>query len=288
MIKLGLLGTDSTHATHFANIAHPRNGGFPDVRFTHVFGIDPAETAAVAESGEIANIVADPAEMIGAVDGIMMVFRHGDLHMRYAMPFIEAGVPMWIDKPFTVDNGEARQMLTAAAQCKTLLTGCSTYKYAKFLDVIRAELQSGRLGEIYSVVMDYNIFLDSPYGGLHFYASHLIEMCCELFGFDMRSVQAWRKNGNLLVRPDYRDVDVLLNYTKYCNEHFAVVIGEKGSISVPIDFIHDTYNKAFAVFIDMIKTGEVPFDPENMYKVTAITNAIGQAMETGEAVEIVY
>jgi len=284
MIKLGLLGTDSTHATHFASIAK----NYPDIQFTHVFGIDAAETAAVAAAGGIAHIVADPSDMLGKVDGVMMVFRHGDLHMQYAMPFIENGVPMWIDKPFTISCGEARQMLDAAAKHKTPLTGCSTYKYATFLDEIRAELQSGRLGKIYSVVMDYNIFLDSPHGGIHFYASHLIEMCCELFGFDIRSVEAWEKNGNLLVRPNYSEVDVLLNYTKYCTEHFAVVIGENGSISVPIDFIHDTYIKAFEVFIDMIKTGAMPFDPENMYKVTAITGAIEKAMNVGKVVDVVY
>ena len=123
MIKLGLLGTDSTHAMHFATIARSDFGRALGVDFTHIFGLDAAETAAVAEAGDIAHIVSDPAEMLGEVDGVMMVFRHGDLHMRYAMPFIENGIPLWIDKPFTVSNDESRQMLDAAAQYKTLLTG---------------------------------------------------------------------------------------------------------------------------------------------------------------------
>lgn len=284
MIKLALLGSDSTHGTHFAKLAHPLTGQFKSVRFTHIFGLDEAATKEMAAVGDIPNIVCDPSEMLDKVDGAVLVFRHGDLHMEYALPFIARKIPIWVDKPFAINPSDARLMLDTAKTHGTLITGGSTYKSSKFIPHIKKELASGRLGDIYSVAIDYNIFPNSPYGGFHFYAAHLIEMCCELFGYDMRSVATMQTDKNILVKATFEDMQVFLNYTQFCYGHFAVVIGSKESISVPVDRIEDTYHAAFGEFEKMIRSGKMPFDPENLYKVTIITNAIEKSMSTGKEV----
>ena len=287
MLKLGLIGTDSTHADNFAKMTNPDTGMFKNARFTHVFGAEAEKTQLVADIGAIDNIVASPDEMLDKVDGIMIVFRHGNLHYKHAAPFIKAGVPVWVDKPFTTDNAEARAMLDLAKKHKTLISGGSTLKYSSGIKLLKEKYAAGYFGDIISSVMDYSIFLDSPYGGIHFYAAHLIEMCCEVFGFNIRSVCGEEKNGNLLVRACYDDFDVILNYTRYTVEHFAVVIGSEHGMCTPIGTVETSY-ESIGEFFKLLETGIQPLDTENLYKTTVITNAIEQSYKTNKTVNIEY
>ena len=46
-------------------------------------------------------------ELVGKVDGIIITARHGDNHYKYAKPYMESGIPMFIDKPITVSKEDA-------------------------------------------------------------------------------------------------------------------------------------------------------------------------------------
>ena len=76
MIRIGIVGSDNSHADAFSqmlNIADSQTGEFayPDVRVTAIFGLDEKRTAEVALDGKIEHIVKDPSEMIGMVDAVM-------------------------------------------------------------------------------------------------------------------------------------------------------------------------------------------------------------------------
>jgi len=46
-------------------------------------------------------------EFVGKVDGIIITERHGDRHYKYAKPYIESGIPLFIDKPITISESDA-------------------------------------------------------------------------------------------------------------------------------------------------------------------------------------
>ena len=83
MFRLGIIGSDNSHAEAFARLVNIEGGdrGFhvEDVQVTHIYGTDVARTKEVAEKGRIPNIVARPGEMIGKVDGVASVLRLGVL-----------------------------------------------------------------------------------------------------------------------------------------------------------------------------------------------------------------
>src|SRR5262249_16564851 len=45
-------------------------------------------------------LVDSPKEMIGKVDGVLVQSQEGGAHWGRARPFLEAGIPCFIDKPF--------------------------------------------------------------------------------------------------------------------------------------------------------------------------------------------
>ena len=53
-------------------------------------------------------LVDDPTEMIGQIDGVLIESVDGSVHYERAKPLLEAGVPMFIDKPFTCSLEHAK------------------------------------------------------------------------------------------------------------------------------------------------------------------------------------
>jgi len=103
MFRIGIIGSDNSHALAFAklvNFPDEKTGSyfFPDCRVTGIFGQESTRTEEVASKGNIDFIAVKPEELMGKVDAVMVVFRHGDLHLKYALPFVEKGIPIWIDK----------------------------------------------------------------------------------------------------------------------------------------------------------------------------------------------
>ena len=79
--------------------------GIPGARVTHVWTDDPADAERVAKASLIPNVVQRPEQVIGHVDAVIIATDKGHEHVERCRPFVEAGLPMFVDKPL-VDNAE--------------------------------------------------------------------------------------------------------------------------------------------------------------------------------------
>lgn len=77
--------------------------GITGARVTHVWTDDPAEAPRVAAASRIPNVVAKPEDVIGEVDAVVIATDIGHEHVERCRPFVEARLPMFVDKPL-VDN----------------------------------------------------------------------------------------------------------------------------------------------------------------------------------------
>jgi predicted dehydrogenase len=77
----------------------------PNARVTHIWTDDPEDARRVAKASLIPNIVERPEDAIGAVDAVVIATDKGHEHVDRCRPFIEAGLPIFIDKPL-VDNAQ--------------------------------------------------------------------------------------------------------------------------------------------------------------------------------------
>lgn len=75
--------------------------GIAGVEITHVWSDRPQDAEAVARSAQIRNVVSRPSDVIGHVDAVIIPTDKGEEHLERARPFIEAGLPVFIDKPLT-------------------------------------------------------------------------------------------------------------------------------------------------------------------------------------------
>lgn len=289
MFRIGIIGSDSSHADIFSkllNIPDPDTGElqFPDFKVTGIFGLDKARTEQVAKDGKIGFIAEIPEQLIGQVDAVMVVLRHGGIHTEYALTFIEAGIPTWIDKPFAISNEDARKLISAAKEHNTLLTGGSTCKYTPDILMAKNEVEKGsRIGKVKTAVLNFPATLENEYGGIYFYGAHLAEMAMMAFGYDAVSVIASEKNGIVTAIVKYDRYQITLNFIPGSNEYYAVLYGENGTIMREID-INGCYLSGFERFAAMIRSGKLPIPLEALYKPVALLNAIVESYETGDEI----
>ncbi len=71
----------------------------PGARVTHIWTDDPSDAARVADTSLIPHVVEAPEDVIGAVDAVIVATDKGWEHVERCRPFVEAGLPVFVDKP---------------------------------------------------------------------------------------------------------------------------------------------------------------------------------------------
>jgi Predicted dehydrogenases and related proteins len=291
MFRIGIIGSDNSHADAFSqlvNLADEKTGEFlyPDCRVTAIFGLESERTEQVAKEGKIEFIAERPEDLLDKVDAVMVVFRHGDLHAKYALPFIEAGIPAWIDKPFTINNEDAKRIIEASRKHNTLVTGGSTCKYAYDILTIRNAVENyNRIGKVKSAMIDFPAELVNEYGGLYFYGAHLVEMTLAAFGYNPWSVMASEKNGNVVATVKYDEYQIIMNFIPDAREYYAIVFGENGTMFREID-INMAYKLGFDKFAGMLRTKVMPCPLEHLYAPVELMNAVVESYKTGKEIKL--
>lgn len=188
MFRIGIIGSDNSHASAFSRLANlpDEKGGFlfPDVKVTHILGDTPLSATCVAKTCRIPHVAERLEELYGQVDAVMIVYRHGGTHCQSALPFLERGIPVWIDKPVTIDPEECRKLIRLAESKKTILAGGSTCKYCP--DVLRLKSEFLRLQDSNTFISGAFNFpgeIHSPYGGIYFYGGHGAEILTTIYNF---------------------------------------------------------------------------------------------------------
>lgn len=109
--------------------------GIPGARVTHVWCDNPADSAQVARATHIPHIAESPGDVIGRVDAAIIATDIGGEHLERARPFIEAGLPVFIDKPLTDRADHLRRFIDWVDEGCPILSG-SAFRYAReFLDL---------------------------------------------------------------------------------------------------------------------------------------------------------
>jgi len=73
--------------------------GIPGARVTHVWAQDRAVAEHVAAAALIPHIIDQYDTMIGEVDAILLARDDAENHLEMSIPFLDAGLPIYIDKP---------------------------------------------------------------------------------------------------------------------------------------------------------------------------------------------
>jgi len=284
MYRVGIIGTENSHALAFARLLNlPQNGAreWEDVKITGICGPEESNRQIQEKTG-VDFIASGPEDFFGKVDAMMITSRKGSLHAGYAMPFIERGIPLFIDKPFTSDPEEAKTLIREAEKRGVPITGGSGCKYACDVQMLAHTADTWKAeGKLLSGAINFSADRDSVYDGFYFYAPHLTEMGLTVFGYDMKSVRAFESAGGVTVAARYKDFDATLHYTKNSAVSTGVLFGKDKNAVREID-ISLIYRHEVEHFVQMLRTGKMPLPYDRLIRHVTVIAAILRSLESGK------
>ena len=118
---------------------------------THVWTQDLDLSRHIAKAAYIKNVVHDISDLIDSVDAILLARDDAELHLEMAAPFLEAGMPIYIDKPLALSITEAHQLMELQKYPGQIFS-CSALRYAQELDIKKYKTEIGELRSIHAVV----------------------------------------------------------------------------------------------------------------------------------------
>ncbi len=278
-MKIAILGTENSHAYAFANLLH-NDPDYRDVELVGIYGAEQEANYQIVNEGLCNNIAEKPEDYLGKVDGIMVTARHGDLHLAYALPYLRAGIPAFIDKPFTVGLEQAEQLIAVAKLSGAALCGGSVLKYPDEFNQLKRFCATN---SITGGFVAAPINMVNPYGGFYFYSSHLVEMMFSVFGSDIRAVQAFcpdEATNRVSVRFDYGSFDVLALYSGSYS-YVVSVCSEKGFRSATVEDLSYCFKIEMEEFLHTVRTGKMPQTYEEMKKPLVVLHAVEKSFQRG-------
>lgn len=280
MLKIGIIGADGgTQSGHALGICNILNNGKYDVELVGLYGDNPQEAKALAAMQNIPYVAEKPEDFLGKADAVFVLQRNGDRHLPCAMPYIEAGLPVFVDKPFAWSVADAEAMMAAAQKSGSLLCGGSCVKYAKEIKELREAVKQS--AKVTSAYFSFPLYLDNPHGGLHFYSHHLICEMLTVFGCDVQSLTAIRAGDNIVAVAKYQDFPVMMNYAANYNGMHAAVYFEDDTALLREVSLEGTDEKQCASFLEAVRKGTGD-DAEEMLLSTILCNALKTSLENGK------
>ena len=250
-MKIAILGVENSHADAFGKLVK-ENPKYKDIEIVGIYSEDEEATKRIIDAGYATYAAKSPDEFVGKVDGILVTARHGNNHYKYAMPYVKAGIPCFIDKPFCADLELAKELAAEAEKNNVLLCGGSCLK---FIDELKPLARIAKNKNVVSGHICCPVNMDNPYGGFWFYTQHLIEMLITIYGRNVKSVLAYcpdEKKNRLTVIFNMGEFDVCGFYTSAFRYSAGVRTADNQIYDTFCDDVAYTYVNEFDEFVEMV------------------------------------
>ena len=252
----------------------PGTLGIPGAKVTHVWTDDPADAVDVAKVALIPNVVARPEDVIGKVDAVLVATDKGFEHVERVRPFVEAGIPVFVDKPM-VDNRQDLATFAKWVDEGRPILSSSAMRYAKeYVPYHRATHALGRLRHVGATMAK----------SWEAYGIHALESVYPITGPGYVSVQNIGDKDSNIVHLRHRDgIDVLIQTTKDMFGGFGMVTLGGTSAGLQLRF-SDTYH-AFKTqlegYVSYLRTGTRPVPWEETRELMQLLIAGIESREQG-------
>ena len=283
MYRVAILGCENSHADSFLR-AVLQDGLVSDVEFVGVYSDERA--AAERLQAQFGVPVADHYDaFVGKVDGIIITARHGDNHYKYAKPYLDSNIPIFVDKPITCGESDAREFMQALKSRNVPVCGGSVCVLTDLVRELKQAVATQAYGKVFGGYLRAPVMMDSPYGGFFFYCQHLVQVMTDIFGCYPLSVQAFPKGKiiNCIVR--YEDYDVNIAFTGGNSLYYASISCEKNVVGGTYGF-DGCFEREFMEFYDLLAGKPQKQTYEEFFAPVFVFNALARSLESGSEEQV--
>lgn len=256
-LRIGIIGFDTSHVPAFTRLLndpddpfHVPGGrvvvGYPsysrdlESSYSRVEGFikDVTEPYGV-------RVVDSPEEVVTEVDAVLLESVDGRRHLAEARPVIEAGKPMYIDKPLAASYSDAAEIARLARRRGCPLFSSSSLRFDANIAALRADPD---LGTVVACDAFSPATLDPTNPGLFWYGVHGVEILYTFMGTGCEAVTAHASDA----------FDVVV--ARWPEGRLATMRGIRGSardygatVYTDTRVAQTTYNKAIPMYAQLLK-----------------------------------
>ncbi|QGR00054.1 oxidoreductase [Paenibacillus psychroresistens] len=228
------------------------NFGIAGARITHIWTDRPEDALHVAKASLIPNIVSRPEDVIGEVDAVIIPTDIGAEHVERCRPFIEAGIPIFIDKPLVDSQADLQQFSRWAASGARIMS-TSSMRYCK--EFMPYHISTHNLGEIRFATVT------TPKSWER-YGIHALESIYPILGpgfISVRNTGTVERNIVHLKHSCGADVIIAAISDMYGAFGTLQLCGTADQATAIIKDTFYAFKSQLAAFIEFVRSGELPF-----------------------------
>lgn len=224
----------------------------PGAQVTHIWVDPPYDAHHIARSSLIPHVLAEPEDAIGQVDAVIISTDIGGEHVERCRPFVEAGLPVFVDKPLVDNIRDLNLFRSWIKQGKPILSS-SCMRYAKEFAPYR--LSTRNLGQL-------------KYAGIttpkswERYGIHALEAIYPIVGpgfISARNSGTFEQNVVHFKHQSGADIVVIASAEMYGGSGLLTLCGSKRAASAQFEDTFYSFKMQLLDFIRFVRTGERPF-----------------------------
>lgn len=290
MIRLGIVDFDSSHAVEFTR------------RFNHG-GLDPDQ---IVEGARVVlgfpgtsshfpsriddftrqviscdvGLVEYPEAMIGEIDAVLVLSLEGNSHLNRVRPFLEAGIPAFVDKPFACSRRDAEEMLRLAAAHKVPLLSASAMRYSA--DVLDFLHHADNFGPIHGVVSFGPAKRLQGNPGLFHYGIHPTELLLAVMGPGCQEVVNTCTQGAEIVTGRWQDgrLGTMRGLHAGATRYGIIAFCEQAVVPVNVS-TRFAYRNLCREIVRTVESGRSSLSAEAMLETVSFIEAAATSEKTG-------
>ena len=283
-LRIGIIGAENSHTIGYGKLINIEKK-FPGAEVKYVWGETEEFAKNAMQKGQIPNMVKTPEEMLGKIDALIVDHRHPKYHMKAATPFIKAGIPTFIDKPFCYRVEDGWEFLSLAKKLGVPVSSYSPIAHSEGTLDIKKQVQ--KMGEISHVVVSGPADLNSPYGGIFFYGVHMVQPLMYIFGDEIKKVRITKNGENATASMAFENgLLATLNIKRLSRGWKTFAETKDGTIELKSRVSENNPAKNYADMIEMFQTGKEPRSYESILKCVAVLEALEKSAKKENWVEV--
>jgi hypothetical protein len=226
----------------------------PGVKVTHICCVGEGGFTAehVAKCSLIPTVVQNPTDVIGHVDAVVIATDIGHEHVNRARPFVEAGIPVFIDKPLT-DNAPDLDIFRGWVDGGKPIMSSSSMRYTKeFMPYRHSTRELG----------DLRFVSTTTPKSWETYGIHALEAMYPILGPGFISARNTGTTERNIVHLKHRagvDVLVVASSDMYGSFGCLQLCGTAGKVQLASSDSFFAFKAQLEAFVSYLRTGEYPF-----------------------------
>jgi len=255
---------------------NPVDIGINGVSVTHAWTDNPSHTQILCEASNIPNQVDEFGQMVQEVDAAMILRDDFAKHREYAKPFLDAGKPVFVDKPLALDEIDLEYFLEYIneGQCMS----CSGLRYSTKLDKLK-------MGDWQ--IENFSLIHGLCIGGWNRYAIHLLDAIKHKFNLEVVSVLKSPLLPNTYELQTKQDIPIVI-HTNYDNQQKIELrlFSDKNNQTIDLDDNFDAFKRTILTFIEMLQTGKAAIPASETAHQMKVLQAGNISRKTGKIIHL--